>query len=236
MGRSTNAPVHHGHEEGWHGFTDIVFSSHHGVPDTAAAFVNESLNSATLTCQDDGCDVDDEENSPEGNSPGGKTISEVKISLSQSAENQAIAQTIVFSFIQRKRHPEFSNFLIPNILISPQEFRIIMYDSVNDILICSVPLPIFQPYPSKSLEIASIIILWMVLHYRIFCEGTGTLTRERAVDMNKIQANFKERAKEKLELYINALKFGVQGFPFVQKESLPSFEALLLGVHILPKK
>lgn len=156
--------------------------------------------------------------------------------MSQSAENQAIAQTIVFSFIQRKRHPEFSNFLIPNILISPQEFRIIMYDSVNDILVCSVPLPIFQPYPSKSLEIASIIILWMVLHYRIFCEGTGTLTRERAVDMNKIQANFKERAKEKLELYINALKFGVQGFPFVQKESLPSFEALLLGVHILPKK
>ena len=39
------------------------------------------------------------------------------------AENQAIAQTIVFSYIQR----------IPNILISPDHFRILMYDSHNDV-------------------------------------------------------------------------------------------------------
>ena len=53
--------------------------------------------------------IDDDEDSP-----GGKKDHEV--------ENQAIAQTIVFSFIQRKRHPSFKHFLIPNILISPTHF------------------------------------------------------------------------------------------------------------------
>lgn len=221
-----------GHKDGWHGFADIVLSSHDGVPDTTVTtHVNESLESATLTWSDDDC-KDDSECSPSG----GKTTSEAKLYLSKtSAENRAVAQTIVFSFLHQKRHPEFPNLLIPNILISPQEFRIIMYDAVNDILMCSVPLSIFQPYPSNSLEIASIIILWIVLHHRIFCEGTDALIREMSIGRKKIQAGFKERAKEKFELYVNELKYGVQGFPFVQRESLPSFKALMFGVHLLPK-
>lgn len=44
-----------GHEEGWHGFADIVLSSHDGVPDTiSTTHINESQESATLTCSDDG--------------------------------------------------------------------------------------------------------------------------------------------------------------------------------------
>nr|XP_022332267.1 uncharacterized protein LOC111129982 [Crassostrea virginica]XP_022332268.1 uncharacterized protein LOC111129982 [Crassostrea virginica] len=222
-----------GHEEVWHGFIDIMFSSHYGVPETAAVFTNETLDSTTLSCPFDDLDCDDQN---EEGSLGGKTISEVKLSRT-GAESQAIAQTIVFSFIQRKRHPQFSNFFIPNILISPNSFRIIMYDAVNDILICSLPLSIFQSYPSKSFEIASIIILWMVLHYRIFCDGIDvSLIKKADIEIKSIQANFKERANEKLDFYVNRPKFGVQGFPIVQRESLPSFESLSLGVHILPKK
>lgn len=153
------------------------------------------------------------------------------------AENQALAQTIVFSFIQRKRHPDFSNFLIPNILISPHDFRIIMYDSVNDILICSVPVPLFHPYPSSSLQIASIIILWMVLHYRMFCVGIDTsLIIETIDEMKKIQSNFKDRAKEKLDLYVHASKFCVQDFPIVQRPALPSHNLLGFGIHLIPQK
>lgn len=159
----------------------------------------------------------------------------MKSSLS-CAESRAIAQTIVFSFCQRKRHPHFSNFLIPNVLISPKDFRIIMYDSVNDILICSAPLPIFQPYPSKSLQIASIIILWMVLHHRMFCGGIDTSSIMGTInEMEEIQSNFKDRAKEKLNIYINALKFGVQEFPLVPRESFPSYELLGFGVHLIPQ-
>lgn len=98
-----------------------------------------------------------------------------------------------------------------------------MYDAANDILICSVPLPIFQPYPSNSLQIASIIILWMVLHYRMFCVGIETsLIIETIGEIKKIQSNFKDRAKEKLDFYVNASKFGVQGFPLVPRATLPS--------------
>lgn len=185
------------------------------------------------------CDGEDEKEVKGGtkqNSPGGRTISEVKLSLS-GAESQAVAQTIVFSFIQKKRHPHFSNFLIPNILISPYDFRIIMYDAANDILICSVPLPIFQPYPSNSLQIASIIILWMVLHYRMFCVGIETsLIIETIGEIKKIQSNFKDRAKEKLDFYVNASKFGVQGFPLVPRATLPSHELLGFGIHLIPQK
>lgn len=43
-----------GHEEVWHGFIDIMFSSHYGVPETAAVFTNEALDSTTLSCPFDG--------------------------------------------------------------------------------------------------------------------------------------------------------------------------------------
>ena len=122
------------------------------------------------------------------------------------ADSQAIAHTIVFSFIQRKRHPKI--FLIPNILISPNSIRIIMYDAVNNILICSLPLSIFQSYLSKSLEIAFIIILWMVLHYRMFCDGIdASLIKKADIEIKNIQANFKERANEKLDFYVIKVPF-----------------------------
>ncbi|KAK3090913.1 hypothetical protein FSP39_015683 [Pinctada imbricata] len=212
-----------GHEEAWHGFLDIIFHSHGGLPETAAAFVEDNQGSETLTCP-----FDDGEDESEGDSPGGKT------------ESQVIAQTIVFSFIQRKRHPHFSNFLIPNILISPHDFRIIMYDAFNDILICSVPFQIFHPYPSTSLQTASILILWMVLHYRMFCVGIDTsLIIETAGDLKKIQSNFNERAKNKLELYVNASKCGVQGFPLaphLPRAVFPSHELLMVGIHLISEK
>ena len=101
-------------------------------------------------------------------------------------DSQAIAQTIVFSFIERKRYPnpKISNILIPN-----DSIRIIMYDAVNNILICSLPLSIFQSYPSKSLEIAFIIILWMVLHYRMFCDGIdASLIKKADIEIKNIQS------------------------------------------------
>ena len=47
-----------------------------------------------------------------------------------------------------------------------------MYDFQNDVLICLVKLPIFQDkeIPDK-LSIESVVFLWMVLHYKMFCVG-----------------------------------------------------------------
>lgn len=216
-----------GHEEVWHGFVDIILSSNGRIPETAASCFDDNEGLITVASHindfEDKLEVDNSDRN-------------ASVSLS-CAENRAIAQTIVFSFFQRKRHPNFSNFLIPNILISPKDFRIIMYDAENDILICSAPLPIFQPYPSKSLHIASIIILWMVLHHRMFCGGIDTSSiMGTTQEMKKIQSNFKEKAKEKLNVYTNALKFGIQEFPLVPRERLPSYGLLGFGVHLIPQK
>nr|XP_022288113.1 uncharacterized protein LOC111100476 isoform X3 [Crassostrea virginica] len=68
-----------GHEEVWHGFIDIIFSSHAGIPETAASVVDseDNVGSETLTCS-----FDEREDERAGDSPGGGTIAEEKNSLS----------------------------------------------------------------------------------------------------------------------------------------------------------
>ena len=151
------------------------------------------------------CFVDDD-------SPGGKTISEVKVSSAAGAEDQAIAQIIVFSLLQKQRHPEFHHHLIPNIVISPIDFHIFMYDAVNDILLASYPLQIFDA-DTESLRIESVMILWMVLHYRMFCEGikVGALT-DNFKDLY-IKSHFRKIAETKWDVYSTSLKENVSYFP-----------------------
>lgn len=156
-------------------------------------------------------------------SPGGKTISEVKVPSAAGAEDQAIAQIIVFSLLQKQKHPEFQHHLIPNIVISPTDFHIFMYDAVNDILLGSYPLQIFD-VETESLRIESVMILWMVLHYRIFCEGikVNKLTDDfKNID---IQSHFKKIAETKWNVYSKSLKENVGYFPPGKKRTPITFE------------
>lgn len=151
----------------------------------------------------------------------GRAIIEVKQSLSNPmVVDQAVSQTIVFSFIQEKEYPSAHSF-VPNILISRDEFRVIMYDATNDILICSQPLYIFE---ETSLNESSIIILWMVLHYRVFLKKKEADTR-----LNNCKASFNST-----NLYCNKseLKFGKEYFPVVEKDSLPSLETLSVSKDV----
>lgn len=63
-----------------------------------------------------------------------------------------------------------------------------------------------------------------------------SLIIETIGEIKKIQSNFKDRAKEKLDFYVNASKFGVQGFPLVPRATLPSHELLGFGIHLIPQK
>ncbi|VDI38520.1 Hypothetical predicted protein, partial [Mytilus galloprovincialis] len=141
------------------------------------------------------------------------------------SEDQGVAQTIVFSFIQRKRHPTLCS-LIPNILISSSYFRIIMYDSVHDILLCTAPIPLFATNEKKKLITASVVILWMVLHHRQFCEGIKT---NMIVDLDNIKLNFKEQAKDKYDLYLNLSDVGIRSFPSMYKKCYPSSDSIYGG-------
>ena len=146
-----------------------------------------------------------------GDFPGGKTISEIKIKVSPAASrDQAIAQVIVFSLLQKKKHPELEHHLIPNIVISVDEFKLFMYDSENDILVCSMSLPIFDE--QMSLKTVSIVMLWLVLHYRKFCEGIQV---DRFADDYKdidFESHFKEYTGTKWDVYAKKLKENVSSF------------------------
>lgn len=166
---------------------------------------------------------------------GKRNIIEVKRTLSQQKignMNQAIAQTIVFSFLQGKEMSDL--FLVPNFLISPKEFRVIMYDSKNDFLICSQPLCIFTQ--SKSLDMSSIIFLWMVLHYEIF-SGTVNL-KDSFVNNNRrdiskaLKAKFEERAGTRFNIYRDNLKFCEHGIISPREEYFPNKKSLVNGTDV----
>lgn len=164
------------------------------------------------------------------NSPGKRNIIEVKTSKTKDdlqSMNQAIAQTIVFSFLQKKALPNLS--FIPNILISPKEFRIIMYDVGNDILLCSGPLAIFC---KRKLKKKSIIMLWMVLHYELFLEDVKPRFEENGLDMRKFNAKFKKRAKDKIDVYLNDLEFATRNIQSKSKECFPSSAELSDGEDV----
>lgn len=141
----------------------------------------------------------------------------------KGSEDQAIAQAIVFSLLQRQNHPSSQHHLIPNIVITPTEFRVNMYDAVNDILLSSLSLKLFDP-KFESLQIESVIILWMVLHYRIFCAGIKVNELKEEFKKIDIQANFRKIAKSKWDIYSKSLKENISHFPEEKKKNPISYD------------
>lgn len=141
----------------------------------------------------------------------------------KGSEDQAIAQTIVFSLLKRQNYPSCQHHLIPNIVITPTEFRVNMYDAVNDILLSSLSLKIFDP-KFESLQIESVIILWMVLHYRIFCAGIKVNELKEEFKKIDIQANFRKIAESKWGIYSKSLKENLSHFPEEKKKNPISYD------------
>ena len=154
---------------------------------------------------------DSEDEEREEDSPGEKLMTEVKGHTAGTSE-QAIAQAIVFSLLQKQRHPNFRNHIIPNILISPDFFQIILYDAEHDISLCSNFIDLFNVNNEGRLSSEVVITLWLVLHYRLFCKG---LVFEEPTEVEIFKSNFHELAKEKWNIYTNCLKKSVPGFPVV---------------------
>lgn len=207
-----------GHGKVWHGSIDIVLSSNPADSSSSGARGDEdhSDNDAAFSLK-------------------GRNIIEVKrTSLSGSHVcNQAIAETITFSFFQKKEHQHI--WISPNILISPKEFRIIMYDAENDILICSQPLELFTRCTNRkrrNLDVSSIIILWIVLHYEKFLKQENSPFTEPGFNKKKYQSNF--RKIPNIESYRSQLQFGVESFQReIVKETFPDNKSLSDGVNVL---
>lgn len=151
--------------------------------------------------------------------------------------NQAIAQTVVFSFLQRQENKNL--FLVPNVLFSAKEFRVIMYDSENDYLICSQPLCIFTKSQTKwILDKQSIFFLWMVLHYGIF---SGTVNLKDIFKNNvssriteALNAEFIGREGVAVNVYRTQLKFCKESILRPKEEYFPDMNSLKDGENVFP--
>ena len=150
----------------------------------------------------------------ENESPGESSITEVKLTIKGSTD-QAISQVIVFSMLQKIKHPSFDRHLVPSIVISSDEFYIVMFDAAKEILLCTPICDIFQDKSKSVVYEEVVLILWMILHHRILCSGIP----ERQ-DLIAAQSGFRQRASEAWEIYTANLKGLVSNFPQVTTENM----------------
>lgn len=115
---------------------------------------------------------------------------------------QIIAETIVFSFLQRKTHPERGNFLTPCIGIRSSELLVMLYDSENDVLLESSCIPLFRDTQTGcEFSYTAILVSWLTVNYKFLCTGLPE-------DVKKIKSNFFIHAKDKIDVYKNNVRFG----------------------------
>ena len=135
-------------------------------------------------------------------SPGGKSDVEIKVKSALEGNEQIIAQTIVFSFLQRKSHPERENFLTPCIGIRSSELLVMLYDSENDVLLESSCIPLFREGRTGcEFSYIAILVSWLTVNYKFLCTGLPD-------ELKKLKSNFFVLAKPKIEVYQENLKFG----------------------------
>ena len=74
-----------------------------------------------------------------------------------------------------------NNYLIPGIGINNDKLIVFMYDCVNDFLLGTHSLDLFE---EGDVYVSVIIVLWLVLNYRLFCSGL-------IEDFKSYKANFR---------------------------------------------
>lgn len=159
----------------WHGSLDIIIHS-----DVAVGALDEQPNTSET--------------------PGGKSPVEVKVKATRLKNTQIIAQTIVFSFLQKKRHPDREHFITPCIGIGRSELIVMLYDSEHDVLLESSTIPLFENEFSCEFSYCAILVSWLTVNYQYFCSGL--------VEKYKMyKSNFFDIAKEKITVYEEKLQF-----------------------------
>ena len=165
-----------GHHSSWHGWPDMVAGE---TPPAAG-------NNPVLLATTDKAEEESTESEPEseseadsrdveqsqegqqttGSSPSDKTVVEVKRRGLTRVLNQLVAQTVVFSYTMGNRHPDL-NPMVPGIAINAQEYKIVLFDHVNDLLLITEATP-YKKFKSSDMDDAGILLLWVVLNHRKF--------------------------------------------------------------------
>ena len=128
---------------------------------------------------------------------------EIKVDNALAVEMQLTAQSIVFSFLQKKDNKDkMISSLVPAISITLQNYQLMCYDSEEDILMSTIAdsedTELFDD-TKKSLKYTSVVVLWMALNYRHLCSGVPTHSEK--IRWPDIKAGFFDRVGDKLYLY-----------------------------------
>ena len=124
---------------------------------------------------------------------------EVKSGGLKSHLSQIVAQTIVFSFHQKKHFPMLH--FVPFIAVSENAMQFHFYDSEKDLYFVTAELELFDIY--GSLHLNTVLITWLVLNHRLFMsEGTEEMKRGTK------SFGFHSFAKDKLNLYRHDIEMG----------------------------
>jgi hypothetical protein len=124
---------------------------------------------------------------------------EVKSEELDSHLSQIVAQTIVFSFHQKKHFPMLH--FVPSIAVSQDAMQFHFYDSEKDLYFVTGKLELFN-FRGK-LHLNTVLITWLVLNHRLFMsEGTEGMKRGTK------SFGFHSFAKDKLDLYRHDIKMG----------------------------
>ena len=213
-----------GHPFSWHGWPDMV------AGETPPAAENTPIVLATTEkaeeestesepeseSEADSRDVEQsqEGQQPTGSSPGNKTVVEVKRRGLTGVLNQLVAQTVLFSYTMGNRHPDL-NPMVPGIAINAQEYKIVLFDHVNDLLLITRALP-YKKFESSDMDDAGILLLWVVLNHRKFMLSFQTSRNS----LDHIKSQFPAVAGYHMEFFKGHLSYtrdaaSVKGIPEV---------------------
>ncbi|XP_065836613.1 uncharacterized protein [Oscarella lobularis] len=107
--------------------------------------------------------------------------------------NQAIGQTIMYSFVHHNLHPEQQS-LVPGVLLSRSSFWVLLYDCVADVLLVSDSVPLF--ISDSTVLTRAIAVLWLVLHHKLFLNKNAVTEDAR----QKYESGFLREAKSQKTL------------------------------------
>ncbi|OWF52112.1 uncharacterized protein LOC110448198 isoform X2 [Mizuhopecten yessoensis] len=85
-------------------------------------------------------------------------------------KDEIFAETIVFSFLQKQFHPYRGHHLYPCIAVNNSDQVVYFYDSHQDVLLESSPVPLFDRETGKF-QFATIILAWLVVNHKCLCDG-----------------------------------------------------------------
>ena len=162
------------------------------------------------------------------------SISSIDTAL--AAEMQLAAQSIVFSFLQKKLNKDkMKSRFVPAISITLQNYQLMCYDSEQDILVSTIAdsadTKLFDD-TIKSLNYTSVVVLWMALNYRLLCSGVPHSQKIRLPD---VKAGFFDRVGDHLYLYEDEVQRPAHAKPSKKVSDAPAGQGKsmqqMLGDH-----